>query len=127
MPPALSDVRRALAGRSVRVPRDVFAADIEREASNEPPDGVAWDGIVTDINEACTKFTVTLRVDPLEGEDEDEPYVLTLLKLRDWIVLVDGEARSDIGELPRQQLARTASPPTTVSAKDIFVQTPTPT
>ena len=36
-----------LVGRDVHIPRAVFARDIAREASREPPNGEQWDGKMT--------------------------------------------------------------------------------
>ena len=39
-----------LVARDVRIPRAVFARDIAREASREPPNGEHWVGKVTEYD-----------------------------------------------------------------------------
>ena len=58
-----------LAGRAVHIPRSVFARDIARGSSEEPPNGKYWQGTVTEwLDEGSMPFTLTLEVLDEDGE-----------------------------------------------------------
>jgi hypothetical protein len=119
-----ADHKAALVGRRISVPRDVFAIDIERGASQEPPDGVAWRGEITEYKKTRrAPFTIVIEVWDDDLELQDEPQQVSLKRIREWIDLNDGEARDDIGEAPKI-VARTLAA-STVQGHDVSVQTPT--
>jgi hypothetical protein len=90
----------ALVGRAVHVPRAVFAADIRRNASEEPPNGTHWEGVISEYDESTTgaPFTIVLTVSD-EGELEEEEQFVNLRQVRLWIVdLLEGEDRATLGD-----------------------------
>ena len=107
----------ALVGRSVTVPRRVFARDISSGDSEEPPDGVAWKGVVKGYDpKARPGYTITLRVherndagDVCEGQEE---HSVSMEHLRAWIDLAEGERREQVGRvLPSPAAAVTVEEP----------------
>lgn len=124
---------RALVGRSVSIPRKVFAKHITSGHSQEPPDGIAWRGTITDyVEKGKTRFTLVYAI--LE-EDEDGELVLdeeanqaSLDQVREWIDLKPCENRAELGRPPPQvqKKASQSASDKCVSAADVFVQTPTP-
>ena len=97
-----------LVGRAVLVPLIYFKSFVDQGASLPPPNGVAWEGTVT---EAITKgnrtvYTVRIVVNELNddsdaSDDEEqrsgvEDFTVSVQKLRDLLVLREGEDRASV-------------------------------
>lgn len=93
-------------GRNLEVPRAVFARDIARGYSDEPPNGKFWDAKVTEFDsQYAGKFTITLvdviEVDEDTGEEKLEDFPCSLAQLKKWITedsLLPHEARATLGQ-----------------------------
>ena len=93
-----------LVGRPVRLPRALFAEDIRRGCTKEPPDGTHLDGRVTAFSGVGSRpFSIVLTV--LDPDDDDDPLMqeeleegATLRQVREWIAdLGDHEDRAQLG------------------------------
>jgi hypothetical protein len=120
----------SLQGRTLTIPRNVFLQDINRGSSREPPNGDAWRAIVKDIaDKGVRPFLLELQVLDEDGELEDEYQDATLTQVRAWIDLEDGEEREQVGADKREERGGAGAlaiceSANTVSANDLFVQTP---
>jgi hypothetical protein len=91
----------ALVGHPVRVPRAVFAADIRRKASKEPPNGTYLEGTIIEYAAAAegAPFAIVLIVADEDGELVEEEVDASLGQVRVWIAeLLDGEDRQTLGQ-----------------------------
>jgi hypothetical protein len=82
-----------LIGRVVHVPRAVFANDIKRGLSQEPPNGSYWVAEVLEFDSSGTSvpFKLQLAVHDEQGKLVSEEQDISRLHLEKWIVLLDTE------------------------------------
>ena len=115
-----------LVGRDVEVPRAIFARDIQRGASNEPPNGEYWIAKVTEYNgevRGCP-FTLALEVLDDNGELELEDQDASLSQVRKWLAagsLMPHESRDTVGHvIVPAKTPKTTSKAKTVRMADVF-------
>ena len=109
-----------LVGREVAVPRAMFASDIARGESFEPPHGLdAWKATIAEY-EDCPRMPFTLWLDVLDEDRniqiEEQPASLT--QVRKWMVeasILPHEKRSTLGQVIVP--AATKTPKTLCKAK----------
>lgn len=114
-------------GRVLHVPRAVFANYIDQGASEEPPNGDFWLGVVKAVHPTRREpFICDITVlEKEEDEDElveaQETHKFSLAQLRSFIVLRGDEEQSTIGAPPATLPARKrASVVDKRKASDVF-------
>ena len=119
-----------LQGRTSTILRKAFIQESNHGDSREPPNGDAWRAIVKEVADKCLRpFLLELQVLDHDGELEDEHQAATLNQVRAWIDLEDGEEREQVGTDKREERGGAGAlaiceSANTVSANDLFVQTP---
>ena len=119
------NVMESLVGRDVEIPRSVFAKDIAREASEEPPNGKFWKGKIVE-QEDCGRLPFKLMLEVLlDGEPDLEEQWASLAQIRKWIAessLQSHETRATLGafRVPAKTPKTVGKTRAPLRTKDVF-------